>query len=1076
MVGLSASAQLTDGTVYWLQDASTGEFISQGADWGTQATIQDVGGVGFQVVNVSEGVYKLKNIMWNKVNNADLGLRVTDGYCDQAASDVTLTASGVGYHVGIAGGNYLCNNQAENDYGVKKLGLSTNSSDATVWKFLTKTEYDAAIQAYKDKKAASFATSLGLTAASVSALEAILAENYITKDYTSSITNAALNAGNTSGWTATKPNQRNQAFGSESGTMAEAWNGCVVATQTVSGLPNGLYKVTFVGTFRPKGNTDSEKLTSEQTSSPAYVFANDAKEEFIHWIDVSAKANNRTGIKNNASAYTSSFYTYVTDGSLKLGVKQDTWYDGNMWCPFGYFTLTYYSDAVSDEDADAILSDAATLEGKKMNADVLSALTSAKSTFDGSRTIANYNALYTAITKANACVTAYAAAKEYFDKVKSILDNTNVYTAEAYATYYTNPKAKYEDNTLTTEEANAINFGSRVTGNMPAILLSTWSKAGTAALPNDIGFYINTWSVEGNTDGSEFLTPFYEYWTGDANSLAATTLVSTITGLNPSTTYSFTIRARVRQTNGKTKIAKGITMKVGEGTPVDISAGTIFKTGPFFIGNFSAVGETDAEGKLVTTITVAENSNISWLSFYNAKYTEGEDLSAYIADYEFALGNATEALNNAAYAAVTGKEKTDLTTAVSTYGTVDNTDKTALIEAKNALEKAFNEFVQAAPAYNAFAELNADVAAKLGVDMPTITSTTVASDLEAIIVKEFNAANAYAIDFTNKLGAWSATPNPNQKGESWDGTDTDTYYDSYNGETTMTQTVTLPAGDYALIFKCRASAGANVNVTDGTNTVRFAHKGNTGRGIATDGTPTFADGATYARSGAGQGWEYRVLTFTSDGSTPTKLTFNWNTKTNQWAGLDDITLKGDNTSESVEVTAAEYATYVSDFNLDFTDKTIKAYTAKANGSVVTLTQINKVAAGTPVVLYAEGGKTEDIPVFAGAADDATGNELVRGTGAAVETGTNPVNYILNNVSGIGFYKAAGQTVAKNRAFLRVAAAIEARLSIVFGDEATGISEMKVAANDKAVFNLQGQRVKNAQKGLFIQNGKKVIIK
>ena len=446
MVGLGASAQLTNGTVYWIQDASTGQFISQGANWGTQATVQDVGGLGFEAAYVSEGVYKLKNIMWNKVNNADVGLRVTDGYCDQPASEVTLTASGEGYLVGIAGGNYLCNNQEENSYGVKPIGLSTNSTDATVWKFLTKEQYDAAIQAYKDKQAATFATSLGYTATSVSALEDILTANFITKDYTSGITNAALNAGNTNGWTATKPNQRAQAFGSENGTCAESWNGCVVATQTVSDLPNGLYKVTFVGTFRPKGNTDSEKLTSEQTSSPAYVFANDAKEEFIHWIDVDAKANNRTDIKNNASSYTSSFYTYVTDGSLKLGVKQDTWYGGNSWCPFGYFTLTYYSDQVSDDDATAILNTANGIKDSKMGSGVKSALTSAINTFNDNKTIANYNALNTAISDANASIASYEALQAAITNANNNTIYKTVFAAstEAYNNAVSTARGVYD--------------------------------------------------------------------------------------------------------------------------------------------------------------------------------------------------------------------------------------------------------------------------------------------------------------------------------------------------------------------------------------------------------------------------------------------------------------------------------------------------------------------------------------------------------------------------------------------------------------------------------------------------------
>jgi hypothetical protein len=319
---------------------------------------------------------------------------------------------------------------------------------------------------------------------------------------------------------------------------------------------------------------------------------------------------------------------------------------------------------------------------------VLSALSSAKTTFDGNRTIANYNALNTAMTNANACVTAYAGAKAFFDEVDEVLANTNVYTAAAYATYYTEPKAKYEDNTLTTEEANALvktSTGNRVANTLDDILLSTWTIGGEQAKDYTKGLYINTWSTEGNSDGSEFRTPFFEYWVWDTNSLGATTLTSTITGLTANATYSFTIRARARNTNNQTIVPEKIMMKVGEGTAVDISAGAHFGSTQFYIGNFSAVGQADAEGKLVTTITVSEGSNVSWLSFYNCKYTEGEDLSAYIADYEFAKGNVNTALTtDVAYTAM----QTDLQAAATTYATVDNTDKAALIAAKEALETA----------------------------------------------------------------------------------------------------------------------------------------------------------------------------------------------------------------------------------------------------------------------------------------------------------------------------------------------------------------------------------------------------
>ena len=187
---------------------------------------------------------------------------------------------------------------------------------------------------------------------------------------------------------------------------------------------------------------------------------------------------------------------------------------------------------------------------------------------------------------------------------------------------------------------------------------------------------------------------------------------------------------------------------------------------------------------------------------------------------------------------------------------------------------------------------------------------------------------------------------------------------------------------------------------------------------------------------------------------------------------------------SVTVSAAGYATYVnSDDNLDFTSTTIKAYTAKVNTSTkaVELTQINKVPAGTPVLLYAEGGETEAVPVSA-TADTPAESDLIAGTGAAVATdgGEGKINYILNNVSGIGFYKAAGQVVATNRAYLQTTVdAAAAPMFLIFNDETTSIGASLVNNEQRtvnSVYNLAGQRVAQPTKGLYIVNGKKVVVK
>ena len=182
---------------------------------------------------------------------------------------------------------------------------------------------------------------------------------------------------------------------------------------------------------------------------------------------------------------------------------------------------------------------------------------------------------------------------------------------------------------------------------------------------------------------------------------------------------------------------------------------------------------------------------------------------------------------------------------------------------------------------------------------------------------------------------------------------------------------------------------------------------------------------------------------------------------------------------SATVTADGYATFVSDAALDFSDTDIKAYTAKVDEDKVVLTQIDRVPARTPVVLYKEGGATESIP-FATETDDASDNQLVRGTGAAVESEAGgKLNYVLDNNDGIGFYRAAGLEVPTDRAYLSVdAPSSEARLSIVFAGEATGIKTVDSAksAVDSSIYNLSGQRVSKAQKGLYIVGGKKVVIK
>ena len=908
-------------------------------------------------------------------------------------------------------------------------------------------------------------------------------------DITGLIANHDFGTGTDKGW----------EFGCDHGIRvggAEIWHkNNATVKQQLNGLPSGKYTITC------------QAIHGEGESASSLLYAKSGSAEKTAQAIEPASSSGATAFATETGRMAVdpelgkiSVDIVVSDGNLEFGFKQTT---NVQWDVFTNFTLTYKGEDISDyiEVYDNANEVATGIDQESpMYVEVLTALQTAISTYGNKNpeeafaTVAEIqeaiNALNTAADNATNSIAAYASVNisAYLAKMTTGIRESNVYTTEAYNKWIANVQSNYDNGLYTNQEVStltedgAYSTGWHSTNRVDDVLLSAWTIGGEQCKDYDKSLYINTWSTEGATDGSEFLAPFFEYWVGDGGVLGANTIVATVTGLKASTTYSFTIRARVRQTDGQTKIANGITMKVGEGEAVDISAGTKFNETPFYIGNFSAVGETDGDGKLTATITVAENSNVSWLSFYNAKYTEGEDLSAYIADYEFAKSTAIANRDNVAYAAVTGKEKVDLVNTITTYSDVDETSKAALIEAKEALDAASSTFVAAAPAYIGIAELNPNVAATLGVALPEITSETVAANLDVngIIVAEYTAAKAYAQDLTARLGAWTDAPGTN-KDQSWDGTtgdDADTYYDEYNRtDRAMTQTVTLPAGNYALIAKGRASANGRLTVVVGKETVTFPHKGASGYGIATNGDATFADNAIYANDGNGWGWEYRVITFTSDGETPVTLTFNWKTASSNWCGLDDIELRRNVVSATIGTTG--WTTFASAYPLDLSKMTasegdVKAYYASSqSGNNIVMTSTDQtVAAGEGLMLKGTAGATITIPVAA-SGDAISGNMLV-GCTTLTEGVSGDDKYVLvNNGEGTAEFQNLGThsaNIPAGKAYLNTGVST-ARLIISIDDEdPTAINAIEAAEAETGA--LKDGKYLIGNKIVIVKNGVK----
>lgn len=180
------------------------------------------------------------------------------------------------------------------------------------------------------------------------------------------------------------------------------------------------------------------------------------------------------------------------------------------------------------------------------------------------------------------------------------------------------------------------------------------------------------------------------------------------------------------------------------------------------------------------------------------------------------------------------------------------------------------------------------------------------------------------------------------------------------------------------------------------------------------------------------------------------------------------------TSFDVTVSAAGWRTLVSSVNATLPEG-LKAYTvsgisATESSSTAQLAEATAIKAGEPYLLNGAAG-TYTLTVTEDAAAPAT--NLLK---VSDETTTNGVYVLANHDAKVGFYKWAGGLLGAGRVYLPGSANAKEFIGFSF-DETTGINSLQTEkkANGQ-FFNLAGQRVAQPQKGLYIVNGKKVIVK
>ena len=196
--------------------------------------------------------------------------------------------------------------------------------------------------------------------------------------------------------------------------------------------------------------------------------------------------------------------------------------------------------------------------------------------------------------------------------------------------------------------------------------------------------------------------------------------------------------------------------------------------------------------------------------------------------------------------------------------------------------------------------------------------------------------------------------------------------------------------------------------------------------------------------------------------------------------IQSITVTYDDTKYTIKP-GHDKTTYVTPAKLDFTGVAgLTPYVATAaSGSGVTMTPVNAaVPANTPLLLVGTASTSYSVPVAASATAPTT-NNLVAGDGSTDMSVVSGFNYILYS-DGL-FYKVTSGKIATTKAYLHLdddPAGAHA-LDIIFEENGnvTGIAEVSSKKQfNGEYYNLAGQKVQNPTKGLYIVNGKKVIVK
>lgn len=186
-------------------------------------------------------------------------------------------------------------------------------------------------------------------------------------------------------------------------------------------------------------------------------------------------------------------------------------------------------------------------------------------------------------------------------------------------------------------------------------------------------------------------------------------------------------------------------------------------------------------------------------------------------------------------------------------------------------------------------------------------------------------------------------------------------------------------------------------------------------------------------------------------------------------------------TETVSVSDAGFATYATKNNVKVPeDENVKVMTVKVNAEGTAI-ELNEVAAGTVIpaktgILVKADQGNHNFVVTSKEGTELTNNNLVAATADVPSDGAK--YFALTKIGDkVGFALVEKDVVIPaGKAYLEVTKGTAAAKFFGLDGEATGINSVKTAKADGAYYTLEGVKTTKPVKGLYIHNGKKIVVK